>query len=139
MNLSEAISYLNFYKAYNIHSKVISNVNNEIAKFVDFYAYDKLNKICNKLSENDRVKFKIMINSISFNTIMPNISKISFITFIENIFEGVDKEERAGNKSEQLCAAFRLIADLIEIIYFWENIPDEWIIKSIIVLYRKIL
>ncbi len=127
--MSAKISF-DHYRTYIAHAKIVSEVNDDISKFIEYYVFKKMEYIGERLSGEDKHQFLELLNKLDLNRNKVNITKEYYVNFLIKLFRGVDDEERTGVKSLELCAGFRLVADLIELIFCWETIPYEWKVIS---------
>ncbi len=118
------------YKSYLKHAKVIATVDEEISKFIEYYVFKKMEHLAENLNNEDKRKLLEKIEKLGIFKHKTNVTKEQYVSFLIKLFKGIDDEERTGARNSELCAGFRLVVDLIELIFYWETIPYEWNVIS---------
>jgi hypothetical protein len=118
------------YKPYLRHAKVVASVDEDVSKFIEYYVFKKMEHIAEKLKNEEKTEILNFIDKSGINTNKISITKEHYINFLIKLFKGIDQDERGGINSMELCSGFRLVNDLIDLIFLWETIPYEWKVIS---------
>jgi hypothetical protein len=143
MNINQALGEFKKYKPFVKHSRLISQVNKKIGEKILSYAFKRLSNVKSLLRDNEKLIFENLLVVNGFKGIKTTsiTSKEEFVEFVGTLFDKIDQEERNSKETSiELAAIFRIIADIIEIMGEYDNISEEWLVKSkLYFIIRKLL
>lgn len=130
--------YAKFKRIYD-HGTLIGKANKNTGFNIKLYAiknlHSELKRNHDKSKESEVKKYLQTLNEEknSFQCEeFPNNEE--YIAFLENMFANVDDEDRYGEVTLKTAQSFRIVADMIEVLKNWGDIPEEWAKKSNFVL-----
>lgn len=135
--------YAKFKRIYD-HGTLIGKANKNTGFNIKLYAvknlHSELKNNPDKIKESEVKKCLQTLNEekTSFQCEeFPNNEE--YINFLENMFANVDDEDRYGEVTLKTAQSFRIVADLIEVLKNWGEIPEEWSKKSKTIYFLNIL
>ncbi len=137
--MSTKNDYAKFNRIYD-HGTLIGKANRNIGFNIKLFAvknlHSELKKTQEKAKESEVKKFLQILNEEK-NSFQCEESQNNeeFISFLENMFANVDDEDRYGEVNLKTAQSFRIVADLIEVLKNWGEIPEEWAKKSTYFLF----
>ena len=129
-------SMFSFYRKYWDYGEKIIEYDSKIAIFIKNYSINQIFESFKKnsmiLKESDKKEFEHMIRQLkeekkNLNEESSNCTVDDYKVLMSHIFSKVDEDDRYGEITVTTSFSFKLVADLIDVLAVWGEIPEEWV------------